>query len=549
MGINVGGMAAAYQGFMGEQRRFEDDERRRQADVREKQASDFAEEVRNRDRKTWKEQDRIEAEDKADLASVSEKYRKQAEQSAAAADAASAASDNTANASAPPAGGPPPVDAALDGAADAAPAATAAAAPAPARPAGLPKARSFNDVLGMQTELLRNKAARGTLSAKDYAQGMSMLNAMRDEGVNEALKRISAGDYEGGMDAFNSVGQHGNARIVKGEAGTTKINGQDVPTHNLVIANPDGSRTTIDSALAQFQLMDLNTQLAHMDRSRQMNSQEKYQNANLQLQRDQLDLSAKNAAASQALQREQLGLHREQLAAGTPLGQITAIQKALGRKLSTDEIENRMGLSKIPRAVELQVQSLLKAADTDSTAVAKAIASPEGLNPAASALFSKNAALREIKLSELLAPYNGKGGATVSADPLGLRAPAPAPQQQPAPVLRAPGGLQATPAAGQAAPRVPTVTATGMPIAERDRQIDLWNERVGGANMTRKAALDERQADALANFDENLAAINRNMSREDQQRVFSWFDRMADSGFLTNAQLKQVREARRAAGV
>lgn len=464
MGINIGGMAAAYRGFTDEQRRIEDDERRREADARAKQAADFAEEVRSRERKDWREADRIKAEDKADLAAVTAKYQQQVAQGAAAADAASP----TANASAPLAGGPPPVDGDLAGAPDVAPAPDAAGVPA--KPAGLPKARNFNAILDIQSEVLRNKAARGTLSVQDYAQGMKLVNTMRDEGVNEALKRINAGDYEGGMDAFNRVGQHGNARIVKGEAGTTKINGQDVPTHHLVIANPDGSRTEIDSAKAQYQLMDLNSQLAHMDRSRQLTSQEKYQGDSLKLQRDQLAQHAADSAAARGLQREQIALHRAQIDAATPLGQITAMQKALGRPLNPDEIENRLGLSKIPRAVELQVQDLLKQNEAEAQILAKAIASPEGVNPAAQSTFDKNAAIRSARLRQLLEPFSTKQGGSSgasgtagtdggSADVLGFRAAQGVPSAPPAaPVqtgaLKAAGGVRApTPAPAASAPQ------------------------------------------------------------------------------------------------
>ena len=414
----------------------------------------FQEEARNRQRGDWKEADHIKAADKQDLADVN---------GAATASAAGAGA------------------AGVNG---------AVSAVDPQAPMGIPKPRDFNGVLARQAELLRRKSERGDLGMKDYAQGMQAINTLRGEGVDEALRSFSAGDYEGGINAFNQIGQHKGARIIKGETGSTKINGMDVPTHYVTIANPDGSRTVVDSAKAQYQLMDLNSQMAHVDRARQTDMQGTQHAEQIKLGRDTLTQHAKDAAQGRALQAKGMQIQLDQYQASTPLGQITAMGKALGRPLTTDEVENRLGVSRIPRAIEMQVASLMKESDVESSAVAKAIASPEGINPTAAGTFQKNAAIRNERLSQLLAPYSGSRRSSQAADPLQLNSPKAGGTTVPNPMARSEGHIPAvlTPAAGVAAAKAATTGATTMP----------------------KGAIDVREDTVLASLSRSTQAMDMN---------------------------------------
>lgn len=490
MSFNFAGVAAGYRGYADETQRLADEDRRAKAELRAQQDAAFQEEARGRQRTDWSEQDRIKAADKRDLATVNAKYDTDAGASTSAADLALAkqqANDEqtqaqigaTLAAPAEPTIAAPaaPVDSVVTGAAPAwaQPAGvTSAKADSPvlepavaeklrelAPPAGMPKPRNFNDALAKQADLLRMKSERGDLKLQDYAQGMQLINTMRSEGVNDALKAFSAGDYQGGMAAFNQTGAHRGGRILSGAEGVTQINGQDVPTHFVTIANADGSQTVVDSAKAQYQLMDLNAQLSHVDRARQTNMMATQHADSIAVQREQLAQSAKDAKAGRDLQAQQLQLTKLQFDASTPLGKINSMSAALGQKLSTDQIENLLGVSKIPRAVEMQVQSLMKENDTDSQAMARAIASPEGISPAAATTFQKNAAIRNAKLGQLLQPYSGSAGkgeaGASAADPAGISAAlaqgasAPATTAPSASVLQPAGGVRAALSAGAAA--------------------------------------------------------------------------------------------------
>lgn len=132
--------------------------------------------------------------------------------------------------------------------------------------AGVPQPQSFNDTLDIQTALARRKNARGDLSPKDYAQQQAFLKLTRDEGVHDALSAFASGDYEGGIAIFNGVGNNTGARLIKGEQGSTDIDGRAYPTHFVTLANPDGTRSTIDVTKAQNQLRELGSQLADAGR-------------------------------------------------------------------------------------------------------------------------------------------------------------------------------------------------------------------------------------------------------------------------------------------
>lgn len=446
---NWAGIAAGYAGYSAEERRLAEEARQKKADQRADETAQFAQEQRGWARADRAEVDRVKANDKADIAAVNAEFdQRTSDQSvsdgqAEAASARDQVQQDQMQAAINQANAVPQTGLLSSGVTErvykaptaASPAATSAPTGSPVLPAavadkvqqlrasgGVPAPRNFNDVLERQIAVLQRKSARGDIAPKEYAQELAFINNAKNEGVHDALAAFSSGDYEGGLAAFNRVGQNKGARVVKGEEGTTTINGEEVPTHFVTIANADGSRTTMDTAKAQFQLLDMNARLNHLGRARQTDMQRQQHADQISVARDQLKQSAADSQAGREIQRASLRLQQQQVDQATPIGQLTAMSKALGRPLTTDEIENRLGMSKIPRAVELQVQSLLREADTDSAAVARAAASPEGINPVASATFQKNAAIRQARLSQLLGPYSGAGRSAdgQTADPLNL---------------------------------------------------------------------------------------------------------------------------------
>jgi len=548
MGINAAGLAAGYQGYRQAKRQEDEDALRAKAAERADKDAAFQEEARQRQRTEWSEADRSRAADREDVRVANEKYDQPptpAEQEATAAAVTKAFETPDAMLSA--AASTP----AKDSVVTAAP--TWADAPVKAAPTfsieqkpitmgqGMPKSNNFNNTLDKMAMRLSRKSERGDMTPEAYAAGTGFITQIRKQGIADALELMSQGRYDEAMGKYNSTGNLNGARIIEGKEGTTKINGEDTPTHFVTIANADGTRTTMDVAKARYQLLDMNTQLNHQDNARRTTTQAAQHAETIKLQREQMVQSGNDAAAGRALQAKALKIQVDQYQAATPLGQLTAMSAALGRPLTTAEIENRLQVSRIPRAVEMQVQSLMKEGETEANAMAKAVASPEGINPTAASTFQKNAAIRSAKLSQLLTPYAGSAAASsAAADPLGLNTQpggvtVPNPMEQGAPVaLSDVGGVRAARAAK---------------LAESDKRMSTFNAAVGGANTSRAGIQEQRQNDVKQNFDGNLSAIKRGMSRAEQQRVLSWMSTMADTGALTNDQIRQVRQARQAAGL
>lgn len=481
MGLNWGGMAAAYQGAAAEQERLDDRKRRKEEDEQRRKELSYQDELRARQRTAWNEQDAIKAAEKADIAELDQKSKAEGEAAAAGEAAQRVAiaqeqvNEDKLKAVVSSALGAPPdvlptlaprVGPVLPGGAPTvytAPAAPAASGPKldpavaeklaklPAA-AGMPSPTNLNDTLDRTTEILRRKMARGHLSPEEYATRTGVLQRMKAEGVNDALSLMAQGRLDEGMERYNSVGSMRGAKIVKAEDTVTKINGEDVPTKLVTIRNADGSRTTLDVAKTQYQMLDLEKQLSHADRARTFQAQQKYQADTLQLQRDEAAARRRDAADARAIQRAALE-------ASTPAGKIKAAEKALGRPLTEAERAAQIGIDTMPPAIRAQLTSLLKQQDSIAATIQKAQAEgtyAEG-SPGTQALAQREAMLAQ-KVADLMQAAGQGGSAASAADPLGLNTPAAATPAAAAPAAAQPA---AKAPAAQPAARAPVIAAPG----------------------------------------------------------------------------------------
>ena len=572
MGINSTGMAAAYQGYQDEQRRVLDDARRVKADQRADQDAGFQEETRGRQRIDWAKSDKTLQDDTSSRAAIANDPRY------AASAPAKAVKEAVANVL-PEVGG---MAGAVPGNPDRAPVSTVAsgdsadgvaksgavvsnatpllvpAAPAPATspalapansPAapllvatGVPKARNFNSTLDQQLEFLNQKMARGTLSTQDYTASVESINKMKAEGIHDALALMSQGRYDDAMDKYNSVGDMRGMSVVKGEAGTTKINGQDTPTHFVTLQNADGMRTTMDVADAQYKLLDLNTRLGHADRARQTDMNRDQHADRIQYDYANLAQSAKDSAANRAIQGGHLALAQQQFNATTPAGMIAAREKATGMPMTAEQKDSLLGIDRMSPAIKMQAASVMKEQDQLSQAINKAqgdgtfvATGPDGKsNP----LLVRQAQLN-MQLSHLLKPVNSNG-----VNPLGLTLPG---KTQPGQATKAtPGALPATDQ-GELPPLIDTPggVRAAPDLQRRNTEMALMNNAFG--NPRRDAVLNTRSQDFSAGYAKHLSAIQPGMSRLDANQALEWFDDNAD--FMSNTQIKQLREARKSAGL
>lgn len=80
----------------------------------------------------------------------------------------------------------------------------------------------------------------------------------------------------------------------------------------------------------------------------------------------------------------------------------------------------------------------------------------------------------------------------------------------------------------------------------RDAEIARMNS-LSGSSSNRANTLSKKQDEIATSFDDKLSQIKPGMARQEAFKVLSWFDE--NSGYMTPAQLKQVRDAKRAAGM
>ncbi|MET3134313.1 hypothetical protein AAKU55_004608 [Oxalobacteraceae bacterium GrIS 1.11] len=446
MSINWAGAAAGFQGYKEEQRRTDADARQAKADARADQDAGYQDELRGRQRADWKEADRIKAADISDRADINAGANAKVKMDTGAADQAIAegqvASDRTGAAiagalDAPAESFPGAAPQSLARDPDASPLLSLKPAPADTSNSprltpevagklqalqaagGMPKARDFNDALDRQSEFLRRKLTRGDLTAQDYASQSGYLNKLKTEGVNDALSLMAQGRYDEAMEKYNGVGAMRGARIVAGQEGVTRINGQDTPTHFVTVANADGTQSRMDVARAQYQLLDMNTQLQHQDKAANTAMTAKHYADTALYQRDELAQRARDSAAGRAIQQAQLNLAVRQYDASTPFGQIAAKEKALGAPMTPDQKATILGVDAMPVATRARLTSLLKEQDQISQAMNKAQADgtwqPESVG-------GRDMRVRSAMLNQQVAdllPGRAPGG--VMPDPANIR--------------------------------------------------------------------------------------------------------------------------------
>jgi hypothetical protein len=495
MALNWSGIAAAYQGYQDQQRRVDDDARRAKADQRQEQDNQFTEQARNQQRRDWERENQTRSEDDASR----QELARQASQAATSpavlpavgglptaaptGDGSTPANDpstSTGTSAGTSAGtSPSPAASPASNSSKSGPNSTSISAALPASPGGIPAPHNFNNMLDQQRQFLNGKLARGTLSAQDYSTSVAALNKMQSEGIHDALTLMAQGRYEDGIAHYNQSGLMRGASIVKGEPGTTQINGQPVPTHFVTVQNADGSRSVMDVAKAQYQMLDMNNQLAHIDKTRQTEMMRQHYADSAQLGRDQLSQHAKDAAASRAIQNGHLSLAMQQFNASTAPGLIGAKEKALGRPLSPDEKATLLGIDTMAPAQRLQLQSVLKEQDQLAQAINQAQASgtwqETDKDGKSNPLLVRQAALTGQRRQLL----QGAGqAAPLGSNPLGLTLPGTGPATAPttapatsaaaapvaAPIIKSVGGIRPAPTATPAATPAGAIDVRNDPI-------------------------------------------------------------------------------------
>jgi hypothetical protein len=416
-------------------------------------------------------------------------------------------------------------------------------------PSGIPKPRSLGNILDMQRYVLDAAARRGDVNPQAYAQARGFLNKMRAEGVSQALEAFARGDYQGGIDAYNNNGIYNGARFIGAQDATTTLpDGSKMPTKLVTIANQDGSRVVIDTTADRYKAMSLETQLGLLDKA----ADRQIRAATAKSQQTHADAALKQAETMESYRKEQAEHNRR----GEYLKALEIAAKGSGRgaklddKVFKDTLELNQHLYsyagedgknvEMPAAKALYGNMMLRLGDPD-----KAYQVMTGLR-SESIKDATDPKTGQVDPAKFLQSFNTRVAAADAQMRQGTGPAAPAAPGAPAGAA-APGGQAKAPGAG-VPPEEPRKLLTSDQVAERDRRMANWNATVGGGqqNSRRAQAMDARAQDVAANFDKYLAALKPTTPRADAYKALDWFQDKIDAGMLSNAQLKAVRDARRA---
>jgi hypothetical protein len=462
------------------------------------------------------------------------------------------------------------------------------------QPTGLPQSRNFNTTLDQQLELLNRDVAAGRISSQDYVAGAKNINMMRQEGVHEAIDLMAQGQYQEAIDRFNSVGTYRDARLIKAQDGTTLINGVEQPTKLVTLAGRDGPMT-IDTTQAQYQMLAADQRMALADKAANTRMMDQHYQRDDAVHMKQADTMEGYRIGQEENFRQQRLLEEMKIRAmGNQQAPIwnekddNYLQKiytqpdpttgaqtldptgaSFARKVAQAQARGNGGdtMSGIDYAYQTDLQ-LKKAAGGDPDKLAQlragyltsiapkvAPASPSGNAPSAP---STNSGSQPITLSgdDPDAPGGDTQGikGAYSRDQIAQIAAA---NNEPGLLAQydrqvasdkraAAGNQQGSSQAQAAAPTSLLTTRGGLNIAEENKKIALMNQLSGADRSRRASVIQAATYNVNKDLPAQLATIKPGASRADRQNFSNWYDN--NSGYMTRAQIIQIRNARLAAG-
>lgn len=421
---------------------------------------------------------------------------------------------------------------------------------------------------------------------------------LKQEGVHAAIDLMAQGQYQEALDRFNSVGSYRDARFIKAQDGDTLINGVSQPTKFVTLAGRNGP-ITIDTTQAQYQLLSADQRMALADKAastKMMDEHYQRDDAFHMKQADTMEGYRKNQDDNM---REQRILEARKIAAmGNPQAPTwNDKDDAYLQKIYTQPDPTTGVMTLDPSGASFarkvaQAQARINGGDTMS-GIDYAYSTDAKLIKAAGGDPEKLAQLRANALQRLpqqpITSSNSGNGSSSAQSPAQAQAPNAPPlsgkdpdspyykdangnptgdqqgldnpsrdlimawnppnaegMQEKQAMLAQINRQVASDRRAAANPAPILTTRGGVNIAEQNQKIALMN-KFSGADLTRRANVIQTATDNVnKNLPDQLALIKPGASRADRLNFSNWFD--ANSGYMTNAQLRQIRIARQAAG-
>ena len=204
--------------------------------------------------------------------------------------------------------------------------------------------------------------------------------------------------------------------------------------------------------------------------------------------------------------------------------------------------ETRMSLNDESKRLSDQMKSELEDVKYDPDAAAKVKAQYKPKFDELEKQQKRNAADLDVVRTKFGLPKDEsvKEPQAATSDPLAAAFAALAKQKSGAGNTPAPAAESAPAPSGLIAPRKAVDTSA------RDAEIARMNT-LSGTSSNRTAVISKKREEVASNFDDKLSLIKRGMTRDEAFKVSTWFDE--NSGYMTPAQLKQVREAKSRVGM
>lgn len=119
---------------------------------------------------------------------------------------------------------------------------------------------TLGDSLNYRAQVLDAKRRAGMDISGDLMELSNFRKKMDDEGLSHTYALFNAGQFDDGVKAFNSIGNHTGWKLdpdSKPTTGNMTINGQQYPTKLVTLINKNGDKRTINTANDMYAMMKL----------------------------------------------------------------------------------------------------------------------------------------------------------------------------------------------------------------------------------------------------------------------------------------------------
>lgn len=138
---------------------------------------------------------------------------------------------------------------------------------------------SINDILDDLMGRARIDMKYGKADAASVLQLHQVKKKLEDEGVDHAIGLMQAGDIEGGLNDFNSVGKYSGVKLVGSKPIKDKIYGNDFDGYEVTVEHPDGRQETINTVSYMKQRVGMDKLLDHAHKTATLKETERHNKA------------------------------------------------------------------------------------------------------------------------------------------------------------------------------------------------------------------------------------------------------------------------------